>query len=59
MSITEHSAITFLKKHGKELLEKERQKYEPIKQEIREDELKELRKENAKLKTKTNIEWLD
>ena len=67
MSVQEHSVITFLKKHGKEIIERERQKYEPIKQEHKEEinkisednDLEELRKENIKLKTNTNMEWFN
>ena len=66
MSIQEHSVITFLKKHGKEIMERERKKYEPIKNENKvveqinkQDELEELKKENFKLKSKTNTEWLN
>ena len=68
MSVQEHSVITFLKKHGKEIMERERQKYEPIKQEYKEEkinkisednDLEELRKENVKLKTNTNMEWFN
>ena len=33
MSTQEHSVITFLKNHGKEIIEREIQKYAPIKQE--------------------------
>ena len=39
MSIQEHSVITFLKKHGKEIMERERKKYEPIKNENKTVEL--------------------
>ena len=64
MSKQEHSVITFLKKHGKEIMERERKKYEPIKNEKveqidKKDELEELKKENFKLKSKTNTEWLN
>ena len=62
--------ITFLKNHGKEILEKERYKYEPIKKETEtklenneylqlKNELKELKIMNNKLKLNTKEEWFD
>lgn len=67
MSIQEYSVITFLKKHGKDIIDKERHKYEPLKQEKKEEldnnknnnELEILREENIRLKTNTNMEWLE